>query len=125
MTLNKRSSCYSSSELLTVALDCYEPSSDEIVLDVRLLLQADGLRDCSLLLALKADSTSFRILLASAAQTLTTSELEELLEIIDEGYWSSQPLPAQPTIENYVRHKLQSSGRVCNCCNRTLSYLQE
>ncbi|GBP17605.1 hypothetical protein EVAR_91920_1 [Eumeta japonica] len=35
----------------------------------------------------------------NTAQTLTTSELEELLEIIDEGYWSSQPLPAQPTIE--------------------------
>ncbi|GBP80092.1 hypothetical protein EVAR_22015_1 [Eumeta japonica] len=50
-------------------------------------------------------------------RALTTSELEELLEIIDEGYWPSQPLPAQPTIEDYVRHKLQSSGRVCNCCN--------
>ncbi|GBP93752.1 hypothetical protein EVAR_51321_1 [Eumeta japonica] len=56
------------------------------------------------------------------ARALTTSKLEELLEIIDEGYRPCQPLPAQPTIEDYVHHKLQSSGRVCN---RTLSYPQE
>ncbi|GBP17502.1 hypothetical protein EVAR_8849_1 [Eumeta japonica] len=63
--------------------------------------------------------------LSLSARTYTRRTEDLRVQIMDERYQPFQPLPVQPTIEDYVRHRLQSSGHVCNCCYHTPSYPQE